>query len=123
MTRTLVVLFLALPAGPALAQDYNRQEIVRGLCQPDGCDRALALDRLPFEEQVDGHDAAPPAVGVAEHRQPGDGLALGVDGRRLGFSLGPVRDEAPAQQVERALSGVVVLADCPQLLARGGCRS
>ena len=48
MTRTLVVLFLALPAGPALAQDYNRQEIVRGLCQPDGCDEftILAADRL-----------------------------------------------------------------------------
>ena len=40
------------------------------------------------------HDAAPPAVGVAEHGQCGDRLALGVDGRWLGLSLGLVRDEA-----------------------------
>src|SRR4051812_19233413 len=48
MTRTLVVLFLALATGPALAQHYNRQDIVRGLCQQDGCDEftILAADRL-----------------------------------------------------------------------------
>ena len=58
MTRTLVTrtlatcllpaLFLGLAAGPALAQDYNRQDIVRGLCQPDGCDEftILAADRV-----------------------------------------------------------------------------
>ena len=46
MIRTLVV--LALATGPALAQDYNRQDIVRGLCQQDGCDEftVLAADRL-----------------------------------------------------------------------------
>src|SRR3954462_8344920 len=50
MTRTLaaLALALALSASPALAQDYNRQELVRGLCQKDGCDEftILAADRL-----------------------------------------------------------------------------
>src|SRR3954453_5956502 len=48
MTRTLVALCLALSATSALAQDYNRQDIVRGLCQKDGCDEftILAADRL-----------------------------------------------------------------------------
>src|SRR5437870_1370442 len=48
MTRTRVALFLALAASPAVAQDYNRQDIVRGLCQQDGCDEftILAADRL-----------------------------------------------------------------------------
>ena len=78
-----------------------------------------APDRLPLEEQVDGHDAAPPAVCVPEHGELLHCLALGVDRRRLRLRLGPVRDEAPAQQVKRALAGVVVLADGPQLLPRG----
>ena len=48
MTRTLVALVLALSASAALAQDYNRQDVVRGLCQKDGCDEftILAADRL-----------------------------------------------------------------------------
>jgi hypothetical protein len=48
MTRTLAALALALSASPALAQDYNRQELVRGLCQKDGCDEftILATDRI-----------------------------------------------------------------------------
>src|SRR3954471_17258024 len=48
MTRTLAALALALSASPALAQDYNRQELVRGLCQKSGCDEftILAADRL-----------------------------------------------------------------------------
>src|SRR3954466_3705120 len=48
MTRTLIALALALSASPALAQDYNRQELVRGLCQKDGCDEftILATDRI-----------------------------------------------------------------------------
>jgi hypothetical protein len=52
MTRTLVALTLALSAAPALAQDYNRQDLVRGLCQKDGCDEftILAADRLKTTE-------------------------------------------------------------------------
>ena len=38
MTRTFTALALALSATSALAQDYNRQDLVRGLCQKDGCD-------------------------------------------------------------------------------------
>ena len=53
MTRTLVALFLALATGPALAQDYNRQDVVRGLCQKDGCDEftILAADCLTTAEE------------------------------------------------------------------------
>src|SRR3982751_915652 len=48
MTRTFIALTLALSSTSALAQDYNRQDIVRGLCQKDGCDEftILAADRL-----------------------------------------------------------------------------
>jgi len=48
MTRALISFLFAALASPALAQDYNRQDIVRGLCQPDGCDEftILAADRL-----------------------------------------------------------------------------
>src|SRR3954467_7251733 len=48
MTRTLVALAVTLFATSALAQGYNRQELVRGLCQKDGCDEftILATDRI-----------------------------------------------------------------------------
>src|SRR4029077_6307958 len=45
----------------------------------------LSLDRLPFEEAIDRHDAPPPAIGVAEGGQTVDGLAFGVD--RLAATL------------------------------------
>src|SRR3954463_12574934 len=52
MTRTSVALALTLSATSALAQDYNRQDLVRGLCQKDGCDKftILAADRLTATE-------------------------------------------------------------------------
>jgi hypothetical protein len=48
MSRTFTALALALSATSALAQDYNRQDLVRGLCQKDGCDEftVLAADRI-----------------------------------------------------------------------------
>ena len=48
MTRTFTALALALCATSALAQDYNRQDLVRGLCQKNGCDEfiILAADRI-----------------------------------------------------------------------------
>src|SRR5215212_5068580 len=52
MTRTLIALALALSATSALAQDYDRQDLVRGLCQKDGCDEftILAADRIKMIE-------------------------------------------------------------------------
>src|SRR4051812_47260787 len=44
--------------------------------------------------------------------------ALALIGGGLGF-LRPARDEAPLQEVERAMAGVVVLPDSPQLLTWG----
>ena len=48
MTRTSVALVFTLSATSALAQDYHRQDLVRGLCQKDGCDEftILAADRI-----------------------------------------------------------------------------
>jgi hypothetical protein len=48
MTPHILALALALFASSALAQDYNRQDLVRGLCQKDGCDEftILAADRI-----------------------------------------------------------------------------
>src|SRR3982751_2323335 len=53
MTRTFIALTLALSSTSALAQDYNRQDIVRGLCQKDGCDEftILAADRLKTTDE------------------------------------------------------------------------
>src|SRR5215204_1435872 len=53
MTRTLVALALASFMTSALAQDYNRQDLVRGLCQKDGCDEftILAADRIKTTEE------------------------------------------------------------------------
>src|SRR5215203_4028140 len=53
MIRTLVASALTLSAASALAQDYNRQDLVRGLCQKDGCDEftILAADRLTTTDE------------------------------------------------------------------------
>jgi len=53
MTRTSVALVLTLSATSALAQDYNRQDLVRGLCQKDGCDEftILAADRIRTSDE------------------------------------------------------------------------
>src|SRR5215208_2654789 len=53
MTRTSVALALASFMTSASAQDYNRQDLVRGLCQKDGCDEftILAADRMKTTEE------------------------------------------------------------------------
>ena len=53
MTRTFIALTIALSSTSASAQDYNRQDIVRGLCQKDGCDEftILAADRVKTTDE------------------------------------------------------------------------
>src|SRR5829696_7822686 len=53
MMLHLLALAVTLFATSALAQDYNRQDLVRGLCQKDGCDEftILAADRLRTTEE------------------------------------------------------------------------
>ena len=53
MRPHLFTLVLALSATLALAQGYNRQDLVRGLCQKDGCDEftILAADRIRTTEE------------------------------------------------------------------------
>src|SRR6516225_5355645 len=83
--------------------------------------RLAAFDRLPFEKTVDWHDAAAPAVGLAERRQIPHGLALRVDRLAAAFGIiAPVGDQAPSQRVERYLAGPVVAADDQQVLTRRG---
>src|SRR6516165_7856475 len=79
----------------------------------------LALDRFPLEEAVHRHDAAAPAVGIPKRRQVMHSLIFGVD--RLSTTrwvLAPIRDQAPAQWVERYLAGLMIAADHQQFLAR-----
>src|SRR3954454_14091758 len=42
----IAALVLAL-SGPASAQDYTQPDIVRGLCQKDGCDEFRVLSAVP----------------------------------------------------------------------------
>jgi hypothetical protein len=53
MARHPLALALALSAAPAVAQDYNRTDLVRGLCQPDGCDEfaILSAERLTTADE------------------------------------------------------------------------
>ena len=53
MLIRLAALALAL-AGPAAAQDYNQPEIVRGLCQKDGCDEFRVLSADPVTSTEEG---------------------------------------------------------------------
>src|SRR4051794_31091409 len=48
-----VALALVL-AGPAAAQDYNQPDIVRGLCQKDGCDEFRVLSAEPVTSTDEG---------------------------------------------------------------------
>ncbi len=51
--RVFAAVTLLLVTTPALAQDYNRPEIIRGLCQKDGCDEfaVLKVDRVRADEE------------------------------------------------------------------------
>jgi hypothetical protein len=40
--------------GPAAAQDYNQPDIVRGLCQKDGCDEFRVLSAEPVTSTDEG---------------------------------------------------------------------
>jgi hypothetical protein len=53
MLRPLVALALVL-ATPALARTYDRPEIIRGLCRPDGCDEFAILAASPLTRGGEG---------------------------------------------------------------------
>ena len=81
----------------------------------------LALDRLPFEEAVDGDDAAPSAIGISEGRQIAYGLVFGIDRPSPALRvLAPIRDKTPAQRLEGHLAGRRITPDHQQILARRG---
>jgi hypothetical protein len=54
MSPTFAALMALLLPGAALAQGYNREDIVRGLCQKDGCDEFVIVEKKPVAEKPDG---------------------------------------------------------------------
>jgi hypothetical protein len=52
MFRT--ILLLVLFSSPVLAETYNRADIVRGLCQPDGCDEFTVAGADPMIQTGNG---------------------------------------------------------------------
>ena len=78
-----------------------------------------ALNCAPLEEAIDRHDAASLSISVPEHGEPRDALGLGVDGPLAALRvLAPVRDQAPLDQIERALARLMVLPNDQEFLAR-----
>jgi hypothetical protein len=51
--RALAVAALVLLTAPALAQTYSRSDIIRALCQKNGCDEfsVLSVDRIRVDEE------------------------------------------------------------------------
>jgi hypothetical protein len=43
-----IVAFVVLLSTPALAQSYDRPDIIRGLCRPDGCDEFAIRTASPL---------------------------------------------------------------------------
>jgi hypothetical protein len=80
---------------------------------------ARASDCPPLEEAINRHDAASLGIGVAERGQAAHAFSFGVD--RPASTLrgcAPMWDQAPFEQVKRALACLVVLPNDEQLLAR-----
>ena len=48
------LLAACLLATPALAQDYNRADLIRGLCQPNGCDEFSVISVDPVRTTPEG---------------------------------------------------------------------
>ena len=53
MLRPFVALACLLSA-PALAQSYDRSDLIRGLCRPDGCDEFAILTAAPLTKTGEG---------------------------------------------------------------------
>ena len=54
MLRKIIPLLALALSTPGLAQTYNRADIVRGLCQPDGCDEFAIADVQRLTATGDG---------------------------------------------------------------------
>jgi hypothetical protein len=74
----------------------------------------------PFgKKAIDGHDAAALGISSAKGRKPCHRFGTRVDRLAPAFGiLAAVRDQAPAQQFERALAGLMIFADNVKELAR-----
>jgi hypothetical protein len=103
---------------PILPQSANAERIA--VTHSDGVRfLGFALDGLPLEEAVNRHNAAASPIGISEHRQLADRFAFRVD--RLAAALRvltPIRDQPPAQRIERHLAGVVIAPDDQQFLTK-----
>jgi hypothetical protein len=74
----------------------------------------LPLDRFPLKKAVYRHDAATLPVRIPECRQIPYRLAFGID--RLTI-VAPIRNQAPAQWIERYFTRPVITANNEQFLA------
>jgi hypothetical protein len=79
------------------------------------------FDHPPLEKAIDRHDAAAPGVSPAKQGELRHGFGARVDRLAPAVRVGAaVRDQAPAQKIERALARLVVFADHVKKLARRG---
>src|SRR5262249_59897287 len=93
-------------------------------CDGVGLLRLLPFDRFPFKETVHRHDAAALAVRIPKRRQIPHSLILRID--RLAATrrvLTPIRDQTPAERIERDFAGLMIAADDEPVLAWGNIPS
>jgi hypothetical protein len=54
MVHRAAALLLIFAISPAVAQTYNRADLVRGLCRKDGCDEFGIVDKQPVAHNAQG---------------------------------------------------------------------
>ena len=88
--------------------------------QGDGKGLPARRGLLPLVRVIDRDKAETPLERLAEGQLGLDPLSLRADIREADFDvLGPVRDEAPPQQVQAALTGPRLIADHGERVGRG----
>ncbi|GJE44623.1 hypothetical protein [Methylobacterium soli] len=115
--RLETLLAACLLATPALAQDYNRTDLIRGLCQPDGCDEfsvisvdpvrttsegSLKRTRLKtFRASYSGRIPRAEETGYVYCSQTKPAVIAEKQGRTVGILLAPFATEDPRETVRR----------------------
>ena len=113
--KTLLAAFLL--ATPALAQDYNRADLIRGLCQPNGCDEfsvisvdpvrttpegSLKRTRLKtFHASYSGRAPRAEETGYVYCSQTKPAVIAEKQGRTVGILLAPFATEDSRETVRR----------------------
>jgi hypothetical protein len=87
MLRPLVALALVL-ATPAFAQTYDRTDIIRGLCRPDGCDEFAILAASPLATGDEGRELSE-ENGYVYCSRTKPAIVAEKNGRTMAFYLAP----------------------------------